>query len=145
MTNKKNRRGPSTEILHALQDELGVIDSILPFRRKIEPPISEESEEYEPEDDIEPKIESEEIELAVDQLIMSINELRGNKREAETLSDLFSIYFGSRSEAASTASAFEVAINGYFGNLFGEDLKKARQYLYELIDLVNAKLKEAEQ
>lgn len=110
-----------------------------------------EIEEYAPEYDEEyadletSSADAEEIEVAVDELLSNINEISGRKRKAESLSELFKALFGKRAHIATIARKFEDSINGYFGQLFGDDLRNAREYLDELIDYVNERIAECKQ
>jgi hypothetical protein len=87
-------------------------------------------------------MESEEIEVAVDELVSDLNDMRGHRRQAASLSDLFSVLFGKSSETVSVASDLGDAINGYFGQLLEEHIDQAQRCITELIDFVSSRMEQ---
>jgi len=135
-TTKRRPKGPSLEILKTLRDELDGIDSILP---SISDSVPNEEDDSEMEITT-TSIEAEEVEVAASALVSTINGKLGDESDAESFGELFADIFGDSSKEAELAAEFEEAIEGYFGDLFGEDLDRASELLYDLIALVKARI-----
>jgi hypothetical protein len=89
---------------------------------------------------IEPgKIDSEEVEVALSAVVSTLSGKYDLEDEPESLSDLFEILFSPEDDLVGIALNLEDAINGYFGELFGEDLDLADDYLCDLIAILKAK------
>jgi hypothetical protein len=175
-TKNRARRIPPLEVLQELLDQLQGIESILPTARmtiatsraaiviRKEEHVSpektsgmDEDEELDGEDDpMEegdddysevPSISTEDVEVAVDELLSEINlKLKASrKREVKALGDFFARFYGVNSDITSSALEFEDAINGYVGLLFGEDLERANSELSTIIEFVGEEIKQCNQ
>jgi hypothetical protein len=82
------------------------------------------------------KIDSEEIEVAISGLVASLSKKLGLTDEPGSLSALLESLFSPEDDAVSIAINLEDAVNGYFGELFGENLELAHAYLSDLIELL---------
>lgn len=128
---KRTRARPS-QIIDELVLELEGIRDILPSAWYSE---VEEGEE----DDIQignDSIDSEEIEVAISGLVSTLSEKLNLKADPGSLSELFESLFSPEDDAVSIAVNLEDAVNGYFGELFGENLELAHTYFSDLIDLL---------
>ncbi|MGD0481613.1 MAG: hypothetical protein ABSA42_15675 [Terracidiphilus sp.] len=82
------------------------------------------------------KIESEEVEVALAAAVSSIGERCDLPIDPESLSQLLEMLFSSDDDLVSIAVNLEDAINGYFGELFGENLDLADTYFSDLIAIL---------
>jgi hypothetical protein len=80
--------------------------------------------------------DSEEIEVALSALVSIVCERLEIPVEPSSLSDLLESIFSPEDDVVSVAVNLEDAINGYFGELFGEDLDLADTYFSDLIELL---------
>ena len=127
---KSKKRGSSAAVLQLLIDELDGVYSTLPSAYY---EVSDDEEDG--EDVIEAgQIDSEEIEVALSGVVTSVSTRCKLKREPTSLSELLEVLLSPDDELVSIAENLEEAINGYFGELFGESLELANEYLRDLID-----------
>jgi hypothetical protein len=82
------------------------------------------------------QIESEEVEVALAAVVSSIGERCDLATDPESLADLLEMLFSSEDDLVSLAVNLEDAINGYFGELFGENLDLADTYFSDLIAIL---------
>ncbi len=129
---KVQRKRPrlNTDTMNELIQELRSLKDTLP-----DPYGSyEEDEEGNEISSTEPgQIESEEVEVSISALVSTISSNWDTALEPSSLSDLLTALFSSADDVVSLAVNFEDAVNGYFGELFGENLNIAGDYLAELI------------
>ncbi|MBB5063118.1 hypothetical protein [Granulicella mallensis] len=118
------------QVIDELIEELKGVHSILP---------SAYSDVDDEDDDVfieAGQIESEEVEVALSAVISVISKQCKLVQEPSSLSGLLELLFSPEDDLVSVAVNLEDAINGYFGELFGEDLDLADDYLTDLIDLL---------
>jgi hypothetical protein len=84
----------------------------------------------------------EELEVAVDDLLSDLNGTlqEFGRREVDSLSHFFGRYYGVKSDITSSALAFEDAINGYVGLVFGDNLEIANSSLRTMIEFVSEEI-----
>jgi hypothetical protein len=82
------------------------------------------------------QIESEEVEVALTAAVSSIGKRCDLPTDPESLSELLEMLFSSDDVLVSLAVNLEDAINGYFGELFGENLDLADTYFSDLITIL---------
>ena len=108
---------------------------------ELEEGLEYDDEDYESSDHT--SIEAEEVEVAVDQMLSDVNWRlieSDRKAEVDSLSELFSRYYGTKSSIVIACEEFEDAINGYLGQLVGEELERARVQLSLIIAFVKKEL-----
>ncbi|UWZ84745.1 hypothetical protein [Occallatibacter riparius] len=130
----KIRKRPTIRLVDTLIEELEGIRDLLPT-------VYMEDEEEDDEGEGGPikaagKIDSEEIEVALSALVSSISEKLDLRVEPSSFSDLLEALFSPEDDLVSLAVNLEDAINGYFGELFGENLDLADTYFGDLIALL---------
>jgi hypothetical protein len=135
---RKTKKTPTRKVVDTLIEELEGI--------KGELPASIYLYDHDEEDDEAPlsengTISSEQIEVALSGLVSSISEALGLPVEPGSLSELLEALFSSDDDSVSLALNLEDAVNGYFGELFGENLDLAETYFTELIELLKEKRK----
>ena len=86
-------------------------------------------------------IESEEVEVALSSIVTTMTDKCDLATEPDSFSEMLESLFGSGDDAVSLAVNLEDAINGYFGELFGEDLNLANTYFSDLIELLKERRK----
>jgi hypothetical protein len=128
------RRGKLTpEILDLLIEELDDVFGNIPSSYyKYE--TDDDDDNGDDDDGIEGKIDSEEIEVALSGIISTISKRCKLKVEPTSLSALLEILFSPDDDLVSLASNIEESINGYFGELFGENLDLANDYFSDLLE-----------
>jgi hypothetical protein len=127
MTTTKRRR-LSFAALEDLIEELDGVRSILPSRYLVYGDDDDEGAYVE-----EGKIESADVEVAISSVISTMTDKCRLRNEPETLSELIEKLFSPDDELVNLAINLEDAINGYFGEIFGEDLDLADDYLADII------------
>lgn len=132
------RRKLTLEALDCLIGELEGVYSILP------------SAYYElddnDDDDDEPvagkgTIESEEVEVALSAVVETVSNMCNLASEPKSLNDLFEVLFSSTDNLVDLAVNLEDAVNGYFGELFGDCLDQANAYLSDIIEILKERRK----
>ena len=130
----KIRKRPSIQLLSTIIESLEGIQASLPTGY-----IEEDDQDDDGGDqEIRGKgiADSEEIEVALSALVSIVCERLEIPVEPSSLSDLLESIFSPEDDVVSVAVNLEDAINGYFGELFGEDLDLADTYFSDLIELL---------
>ncbi len=134
----RRRKSLNFDALRNLIDELKGVRGNLPS------PYGEYIENEEDDEDYEltepGHIESEDVEVGINAALSTATNEFELVEEPNCLSDLFAQIFSSDDEIVGVAINFEDAVNGYFGELFGEDLSLANSYLTEIITTLEERI-----
>ncbi|WP_041597187.1 hypothetical protein [Granulicella tundricola] len=133
-SDKTNRHAIKT--LRLILEELRGISDLLPAAYQLVGKIDEDGEIDLPES----SIESEDVEIAVSALVSTVAETCDINDEPSSISELFTLILSSGDDLVSLAVNFEDCINGYSGELFGENLKLAQSYLDSIITVIEERL-----
>ena len=132
------RKRLTAELMDSLIGELEGVQGLLPSSYY----AVDDSDGDGGEDTVEAgKIESEDLEVALAAAVSSVGERCDPPIDPDSLSDLLEKLFSADDDAVSLAVNLEDAINGYFGELFGENLDLADTYFSDLITLLKERRK----
>jgi hypothetical protein len=122
------KRRLSFGALETLIEELDAVRSILPNAFAGYTDDDDEDSYFEAG-----QIESAEVEVALSSVISTMTVKCKLLDEPESLSELFEELFSPDDDLVNLAVNLEDAVNGYFGELFGEDLGSADDYLTDMV------------
>lgn len=123
----------TVELMDSLIEELEGVQGLLPSSYHSVGDGDEDGDD----DTVEAgKIESEEVEVALAAAVSSIGKRCDLPIDPESLAQLLEMLFSSDDDLVSIAVNLEDAINGYFGELFGENLDLADTYFSDLIAIL---------
>ena len=128
----------TVELMDKLIEELEAVQGLLPGAYYT---VDDEGEDAGEEIVQAGQIESEEVEVALSAAVSSIGEQCNLPTAPESLSELLEKLFSADDDLVSLAVNLEDAINGYFGELFGENLDLADTYFSDLISTLKERRK----
>jgi hypothetical protein len=128
---KRIRKRPA-RVINELVEGLEEISELLPTNSFVENDDDDDDDSI----DASPSIDSEEIEVALSGLVSSLSDRLDLKVEPVSLSALLELLFSPEDDVVSLAVNLEDAVNGYFGELFGENLDLAEIYFADLIAIL---------
>jgi hypothetical protein len=128
---KRTRRKKLTvDLMNSLIEQLEAVQGLLPTAYYS---VADSDEGDEEDTEEAGQIESEEVEVALASVVSSLAEQFELPTEPSSFSELLQELFSPDDVLVDLAVNLEDAINGYFGELFGENLDLADTYFSDLI------------